>query len=184
VEIPSGKLVSAVQLESELRAAFPALRVFFRHHLPLDRRDEAEDFAQETLLAAWRALALDAKVATHPTRYLLGIARHKCLDAKRRDGNQALLKPLPGEKIIAEELAMASAENVLMHAQIRRRMVAALAKLPPDERMLLHLCFLEGIPHGEACRHLGITPPEGSRLKYRAIERMRFLLRGVGAGIS
>jgi DNA-directed RNA polymerase specialized sigma24 family protein len=47
---------SPVPIEGLLLGAFPALRAFFRHRLPAERRGEAEDFAQETLLAAWQAL--------------------------------------------------------------------------------------------------------------------------------
>jgi RNA polymerase sigma factor (sigma-70 family) len=119
----------------------------------------------------------------NPSRYLVGIARYKCLDALRRRGDPGVHYPTTSEgEEFAADLGEAAAENLVLCAEIRRRLAQALSKLPDNERQLLYFCFFEEVPHREAARTLGISPEAASRLKYRALDRLRFLLRSIKTG--
>jgi hypothetical protein len=51
-----------------------------------------------------------------------------------------------------------------------------LERLPQLERAMTE-GMLRGIAHDELCQAIGLDPTEGSRVKWRAIERLRFEMR-------
>jgi len=162
-----------------LLAMYPALLTFFRRRLPAHRNDEARDLTHDTLLAAWAAVARSEPGVIHDlTHYVIGIARNKYQDALReayRSGGPSVdATEVDGYTARLQE---AAAERQLLEAEWKARWTRSLRKLRPGEREILRLRFVEEIGNAEACRRLGISPYEGSRLKYRALEKLRFLLR-------
>ncbi len=128
-------------------AAFAAL--VRRHEPPLRRYtrrlagDEGDDIAQESMLAAWRALGQwrgDGSFAG----WLRTIATRRFLDRQRRAG-PAMFAPLDSD--IAAPVG----------GEDRRIAIdRALASLPPRERAAALLVFGEGHSHGEAAVMLGL----------------------------
>jgi RNA polymerase sigma-70 factor (ECF subfamily) len=154
------------------------LVTFFRHHLPGYLSTDAEDLAQETLTATWAALEKDAENVRDPMHFLRGVARHKVADALRRDHRRRFV---PLDELIESPtralIADASIQHKLLRADLERSLRRALRSLPPVEEQILRLRFCEGLTNEDASRRLGISPAEGSRLKYVALQRLRVILK-------
>lgn len=123
-------------------------------------RTEAEDLAQDTLLAAYRQQE-GFRSGANPVAYLMGIARRRW-----RDGNRSRRE--------AEELdeGTVTASDATPEWIDRLTLRAALDRLPEAERRALELTAIEGHTYTEAARLLG--EPAGT-LKWRVYEATRKL---------
>lgn len=161
-------------LEVDLHVTYRNVRAFFIRRLPPELRQEADDLVQETLIAT--ILAADRSsgpLLRSPSAYVLGIARRKAADLFR--GTQRAQRreaPTPVEQL-GQDLGM---EARLAADQEAARLRSALAFLPPLERQLLHLRYETGMGNAEAARLAGLSPEEASRLRYRALARLRRIL--------
>lgn len=160
---------------------------FFRRRLPQTGIDSAEDLCQETMLAAWLGAVNGSQVVRSPGRYLRGIAVRKLCDRLRWEYRRPAMtcEPIdlrPGQEPPGED----DPELRLMAAESRAALVRALNHLPAPESRLLRLCLFEGCTHGEACRRIGISNEDGSRVKYRAVRRLREALSPISddAGVG
>jgi RNA polymerase sigma factor (sigma-70 family) len=136
--------------------------------------DDAEEIAQETLLAVWRKAALFDPFTTGAAAWIYTIARNLRIDAVRRAArtgtvdNEAELDYLvdPSE----------SADDVMARDDEAVRIAKALSSLSEEQSMAIRLSFIEGRPHPEIATTLGI--PLGtvkSRIRL-AMNRLRALL--------
>ena len=128
-------------------------------------RASAEDLLQQTFLSAWQAAAQfrgDASVRT----WLFAIARHAAFrHAERRAREPIADTPLDALDERAELLALglsagwgsASPEALVLAAEDRARVEAALGRLDADDREILTLRELEDLPGDETARLLGIS---------------------------
>ena len=110
-------------------------------------REEAADALQDALLSAYRGAAGyrgDARVST----WLHRVVVNACLDRVRRRAARPTV-PLPEQEPAAPGDPLADRETALDVA-------AALAALPPDQRVALVLVDLQGLPVEEAASALGI----------------------------
>lgn len=150
-------------------AAFAALvRV---HEAPLRRYlarlagADGDDIAQESLLAAWRALG-QWRGEGGFGGWLRTIATRRFLDSKRR--RQVPTRPFePGDEPI--------------HDDAREQRIAidrALASLPPRERAAALLLFAEGHSHSEAAAILGLPLGTLKSIAARARAALIPLLEG------
>lgn len=96
----------------------------------------AEDLCQETFLAAVNELRKGRIVET-PAAWIFGIARHKLLDHYRR--SRQLETRFDGEREV--DVAMSID---LDGDDVRERVIAALAAVPPAQRAVLVLHYLDG----------------------------------------
>ena len=156
----------------------PALVAFFRRRLPRGRAGEAEDLAHDTLIAAWVALARGGGDPVRDTvPYVLGIARNKCNRALRAGYG---VKDVPLDPTETEGACSLAARDVADYRAVelewREALAWALGRLAVLVRSFLYLRFFEGMDNEGACRRLGILPDVGSRIKYRALEKLRYLL--------
>ena len=167
---------------SELRKAilgnYPAILAFFRARLTGERADHAEDLAQETMIAAFNAFADGAPVDIHdPASYVLGIARRKLAhlirDGYRRPTVSLIVRS--DEKINAVVLK-ASAELQMVEREQIARLAEAMESLSQRDRRVLLLLYNEGLGNSEVAARIGQTPDNTSRIKYRALEKLRRLL--------
>lgn len=136
---------------------------------------QAEDLAQETMLAVWRKAALyDAGNASAST-WIFTIARNLRIDALRRErrGGAIQVEEVEAEyEVDAAPLADARFLTAEAEARVRR----ALKSLPSDQLRVIEMSFFEEQPHGEIARTLRI--PLGtvkSRVRL-AMRRLRGLL--------
>ena len=104
--------------------------------------DHADDLAQDTFIAAWRAAASWRQEGSYRS-WLLRIAWRQFLSGRR---HQRPTEPLE------------MAENVGFEAGGHRKtaIVQAMARLGERERMAALLCFAEGYSHGEAANIMDV----------------------------
>jgi RNA polymerase sigma-70 factor, ECF subfamily len=117
----------------------------------------AEDLTQETFFAAVRELKRDRRV-DDPTRWVLGIARHKLLDHYRAQERADVPSAEVGDEVDARPFDTSAADA-------RERAVTALTSLPAAQRAAVVL------------RHFdGFTVPEVAELMGRSVEAVESLL--------
>ncbi|MBL8833668.1 MAG: sigma-70 family RNA polymerase sigma factor [Rhodospirillales bacterium] len=157
------------------RAAFARL---FGHFAPRVKayllrlgadKGQAEDLAQEVMLAVWRkAPAYDAKLAS-PATWIFAIARNRRIDSLRRDRRAQIDAQDPG--LLPEPEALP--DRTLDAGRWERRLAAALDELPAEQAQMLRLAYYEDRSHGDIAQSLRL--PLGtvkSRLRL-AVARLR-----------
>lgn len=170
----SDELVQAVAQGD--RAAFARL---FEHYAPriktfLMRRGaaaaEAEELAQEAMLAVWRKAGQFDPARATASAWIFAIARNLRIDQHRRNRGA----PEPDAALDPEPPPLA--DTVLGTVQIATRVQAAIEGLPPEQGEALRLAFFNECSHSELGARLGI--PLGtvkSRLRL-AMGRLRTAL--------
>jgi RNA polymerase sigma-70 factor (ECF subfamily) len=153
-----GARIAAIASRGD-RDAFGELFAFFAPRLKayLQRTGEAqaEELAQETMLAVWRKAGLFDPGSASAATWIFTIARNLRIDALRRERRGGAIRveeveaefavdeePLPDQRVLAEETD--------------RRVRTALKKLPADQLRVIEMSFFEGRPHGEIARTLEI----------------------------
>jgi RNA polymerase sigma-70 factor, ECF subfamily len=145
----------------------PRLKSWFRRSGSTS--EQAEDLAQETMLAVWRKADSFDPTRAGASTWIFTIARNQRIDAMRRMPRQALDAEDPS---LAPQ-APAAPDAVLATAQRESRLRAALSALPDDQAEVIRLSFFEDRPHADIERVLSI--PLGtvkSRLRL-AMNRLR-----------
>ncbi len=170
--------MSFVQTE---RPAYPELLAFFRRRLPLDAREDAQDLCQETLMAALRSQRAALPTMRRPDQYVRGIAVHKLQDAMRRRYRRRTV-PLELTDTATEIFhhTEANPEARIIESEARQELMRALEHLDGRERGLLELTYFSAVGHHQACERLGVSTAAGSRLKYRALQKLRRTLGPAG----
>ncbi|MGC8475972.1 MAG: sigma-70 family RNA polymerase sigma factor [Acetobacteraceae bacterium] len=158
------------------RAAFAALFGQFAPRIKafLMRRGlgaaEAEELAQEAMLAVWRKSAQFDPARATAAAWIFAIARNLSIDAHRR------ARPAPMPDPALDPDPPATADALLGEAQRAARVRGVLDTLPAEQAEALRLAFFEEHSHAEMGSLLGI--PLGtvkSRLRL-AMARLRAAL--------
>lgn len=133
-------------------------------------QSEAEELAQETLLAA--LLGIDACRSESGYRaWLLGIARKKCLkhlERRRLQHSRLFLVPSPSEAESAEELLQQK-----QHAAEAR---SALEQVKPSEREALLLRYVGALSFKEVAEACGVPEAAARKRVSRGLLRLREVL--------
>jgi RNA polymerase sigma-70 factor (ECF subfamily) len=124
---------------------------------------EAEDAAQEGLVAAWRALSSLAEPAAF-SAWVTRIVGRRCLRRARRSARWLPLELVP------EPAADADPSGDIDVATI-------LGRLAPRQRAVLHLTVIDGMSDGEIGAALGISPASVRAHRRRARESVARMLR-------
>ena len=187
----------AATLETALRAAregdvaaFNRLVVEYQRLLfnvcyrTLGSREDAADATQDALLSAFRALAQFNGPVEGLRAWLLRIAVNVCYDQLRRrqrrpaDSLDAMAGDVArGESSPADRLPdpAPGPEQHTLSAETARAIQAAIDGLPPDQRMTVILCDVQGLSYEEAAH---ATSVELGTVKSR-LSRARAQLRVV-----
>lgn len=154
--------------DTEFLSMVPGLRMIA---LGMSRRlvgdGEAEDMAQDTMLALW-TIRDGLLSADHARSCAARTARHRCIDALRRR------KACVGDDTVAGHPAPRHAgpdsqlEQKDNDEWLRRR----LAALPPNEQIVLRLRQVEMMPTDEIARIVGISSKSVATLLARARHKM------------
>ncbi len=163
------------------RAGFA--RLYERHAavvLSLCRRcstlGDAEDAAQDTFLRAFSRLG-QVRNAEGFRRWLYAIARNVCAERRRsgrrrdRHENQASMNRLECEE------AVSTASEVVDRAEQLERLGAALDSLDENERLAIHLYYLEPDPPEAAADAMGLSRSGFYKLVHRARHHLAVLMR-------
>jgi len=151
-------------------AAFDALAVDYAPRVyrlavrMLGDAEEAEEALQETMLRAYRSLGKFRGEAAFST-WLYAITARVCLTRKRA----AKLRP---EQVPYEELRIATCDTAeqMLRREAGDRVQRALNALPPRDRLLMVLRFVEELSHEEIARVMGWSV-ENSRTRLLRAKR-------------
>jgi RNA polymerase sigma-70 factor (ECF subfamily) len=131
-----------------------------------------EDVVAQTFLLAWRDLPR-LRDARRFDPWLFRIAHNQAMSAHRR--RKTL--PLEAAPEPADPSPFSSPQAALDASAEARALSEALRRLPQPQRSVLILRFLHGWAHADVARALGKREEAVRALQYRALGRMRELLR-------
>jgi len=136
-------------------------------HLP-----DAEDVAGEVMLEVVRDLGRFDGDAAGLRSWVLSIAHHRLLDARRRSQRRpsTVGEPEPGGPYAAEE---PGPEEAMLASEGLSRLVPALESLTEDQRSVLLLRVIGDLPISEVARITGKRPGAVKQLQRRAAAAMR-----------
>lgn len=113
----------------------------------------AEDVAQETFISAYRNVARMRGATLRP--WLLRVAANACIDELRRRRRQphvSLDAPAPEtepERRLDVPDPAAGPEQLALRLEVCEALQAELLRLPPDQRLAVILCDVEGLSYEE-----------------------------------
>jgi RNA polymerase sigma-70 factor (ECF subfamily) len=118
----------------------------------LGRHGEAEEVLQEVFLWLWRNPRRYDPRRSSLRGWLLVLARSRALDVLRSDKSRRLREEGVGRETPArlDPVPLAGLEE----RDRRRRVAAALATLPPEQRKCLELAFFSGLSHTQIAEQL------------------------------
>jgi len=135
---------------------------------------EAEDALQETFIRAYRLLdTLD-----DPRRlrsWLFGIARRVCAE-RRRSGMRRARHEANAMTVMPPHADAPAAADGCLRSEALSRLDAALEALPDDERLAVHLYYLDPDPIRAASESLGLSRSGFYKLLARAREHLARLM--------
>jgi len=138
--------------------------------------DTAEELTQEIMLTVWRrAISYDPAKAAAST-WLFTIARNRRIDYLR--GNSRIEVELDDEMLDIETTDSDTQARFVANEQSAVRLEAALDRLPPEQRQVMHLSYYRGQSHGAIAKWLDL--PIGtvkSRIRL-AMQSVRSHLQG------
>jgi RNA polymerase sigma factor (sigma-70 family) len=133
---------------------------------------DAEDAAQEALIILFRKIGT-LRATGALASWMFQIVRHECLRRAR-----ALTRPA---EPLGEPVVGSAEDDVLVRLELER-VAAAVAALPPDQRQVLIMRDVQGLPGGVVARHLGLSTAAMKSRLHRARVAVRQDLGLVGEG--
>ncbi|TXS20058.1 RNA polymerase sigma factor [Streptomyces sp. ms191] len=135
---------------------------------------DAEDAAQEALIILYRKIGT-LRASGALASWMFRIVRNECLRQVR------LLVPRRVDRAPAEEEAPAepSAEEAVLHRQEVARIASAVGALPRDQRQVLVMRDIQGLPGRTVARALGLSDAAMKSRLHRARAALRHSLESV-----
>lgn len=148
-------------------------------------REDAEDLAQETFLAAFRSLALFRGEARFST-WLYRIAVNKCRDWLRSRRPLAPLSDQEDDEGAGPELAIEThdPERALLQKELAGSLEQAIQTLPPSHREAFVLKHVEGLSYEEMSEVLSVGRDALKMRVYKARVRLRQILSPLHEEVS
>jgi len=131
----------------------------------------AEDAVQDAFMTAWRTAAAFDPARGKASTWLLTLVHRRAVDVVRREERRRG-DPLDDAPIASGD---ATDESVEVREE-RRRVQAALAQLPPDQREALELAYYGGLTQTELAERLGVPLGTIKSRMFTALSRLRDLL--------
>jgi RNA polymerase sigma-70 factor, ECF subfamily len=131
----------------------------------------AEDAVQDGFLTAWRTAAGFDPARGKASTWLLTLVHRRAVDVVRREERR--------RADVLDDAPIASGDATDESAEIRderRRVQAALAKLPPDQREALELAYYGGLTQTELAERLSVPLGTIKSRMFTALSRLRDLL--------
>jgi RNA polymerase sigma-70 factor, ECF subfamily len=129
----------------------------------------AEELTQDTLLMVWRKAALYSPEKGNPTTWIFTIARNLRIDRLRREFPWQEFTSAMAEAIPSDERAP---DDKVSDHQRQVRVRDVLTTLPPEQREVVTLAFIEGLSHSEISTRLSLplgTVKSRFRLAYHKV---------------
>lgn len=173
--VTDADLIRAVQAGNER-----ALETLYERYLPSVWRyafahlaghaSAAEDIVSETFLAAVGQISRLRPEGGSVGGWLIGIARHKIGDLRRRRGR--VKTGVPAEPR-AQDDETSDPSASLETAETRAQVAAIMDALPDDQRLALEWKYLDDLPVREIAHRMGRTEKAAETLLYRARNAFR-----------
>ena len=176
-------------------AAFNALVLAYQRQLfnicyrTLGNAEDAADATQDALLSAFRGLKSFNGAAAGLRPWLVRIAVNTCYDHLRRRQRRAA-DSLDAMRTIDTDHDTSAAERVAdpgagpeqssLTAETARQIQAAIDRLPPDQRLTVILCDVQGFSYDEAAHAMSIELGTVKSRLSRARAQLRELLAQKG----
>lgn len=138
-------------------------------------RAVADELVVDTMLAVWQG-ASGFRSGSRVSTWILGITRHKALDAGRRSARRRNDIALDDAGEIVDEAA--GPARIAEQDDKNRLFNAATAQLSAEHREALHLAFVDGLPYDEIAQLLDV--PENTvktRIHYAKRKLQDLLVR-------
>jgi RNA polymerase sigma-70 factor (ECF subfamily) len=166
---------------AELCADEPSFRTWYASALPrvygyvhgcaAGDLDLAAEITQEAFIAAVDARrSFDGRL--DPVNWICSIARHALIDHYRRAGRDRRRHL----SLVIREIALDGDARAWARTDARDEMVSALRAVTPDQRAVLVLHYVDGLPVRDIARQLGRSEVSVESLLARGRERLRTLL--------
>jgi RNA polymerase sigma-70 factor (ECF subfamily) len=175
-------LVTFLQTNQQTLLAFIRSRIGSQ----LQKKIEPEDVLQEASMEAIRVLGQTDLSTWDPLHWLFQICERKIIDAHRRHftsqkraaGREAALPAGSDAAGLANLLAasMTTPSQAFSRDQRQLRMLAALETLPDDQREVLRLRYLVGLPSKEIAKKIGKSDGATRVMISRALSRLQEML--------
>ena len=142
----------------------------------------AEDATQETFLSAYRSVG--RMRGTSARSWLLRIATNACIDELRRRRRQPQLSldvPVTGtdeDRPLEVADPVDGPERLALRGELCTALQAELLRLPPDQRLAVILCDVEGLSYEEIAASMGSSIGTVKSRISRGRSRLRDALRG------
>jgi RNA polymerase sigma-70 factor (ECF subfamily) len=134
--------------------------------------DRAEDAVSETYLDAWRQLP-GLRQEDRFEAWIFRIAHNRAVDELRRRTSEPLETQ---DELLAPEFQSPAA--ALDRKVDQERLRQALMDLPRDQREVVLLHQIRGLPHSEIARQMGRREGASRALLHRAVRNLRESVRG------
>jgi RNA polymerase sigma-70 factor, ECF subfamily len=144
-------------------------------------RDETmtEDLVIDTMTEVWRA-AGRFESRSQVSTWILGIARHKAIDAIRKRTGDTPTVAIDATLQVPD--CTASPHDIAASEEVRRIMQRAFTRLSPDHQEALRLAFFEELRYEQIAALLGIPANTVKSRVYYAKEQLRRVLAEYPAG--
>lgn len=150
-------------------------RVYAYAFYQLGDHHDAEDATERTFLAALRALPEFRDEGATFRAWLFRIA-HNTLANALRSRSRRRTEPLPED--LQRAAPDADPAQLVARADERRRILAAVRRLPDDRRQVILLRFVDGLSTLEIAQVLDRSPGAVRVLQHRALRVLASQLRG------
>jgi RNA polymerase sigma-70 factor (ECF subfamily) len=131
----------------------------------------AQDAVQDAFLGVWRTAAAFDPARGKASTWLLTLVHRRAVDLVRREDRRRA-DPLDDAPIASGDATDESAEV----REERRRVQAALAQLPADQREALELAYYGGLTQSELAERLGVPLGTVKSRMFTGLSRLRDLL--------
>jgi RNA polymerase sigma-70 factor (ECF subfamily) len=193
---PDAKLIERIRAHDEkalgdfLAVRRPQLTAFVERRLgaALRRKVEPDDVLQETCAEAIRSLPQSDLREREVFGWLCQIAERRIIDAhrkyissqKREAGREVPIHASPdtsrGGLIDLLVASMTSASKAFSRDQKQLRLLAALDKLPAEQREALRLRYVDGLPSKDIAQRLGKTDGAVRVMLTRSLAKLQQIL--------
>ena len=142
----------------------------------LQDRQEAEDIVSESFMAFWNGRE-DAPLANNLPAYILGIVKHKCLDALRsRESNERRCRNIYQQACRDAQVRVLQNDELtqkLFQDEIIAIIERELAKMPARTAAIFNASRVEGKTYKEIAESLGIPVRTVTREIQNALAQLR-----------
>ena len=133
--------------------------------------EQAEDLVQETMIAVWSKASMYVPERGGVTTWIFTIARNLRIDRLRRE-KTSMFTDIDDYDAESDDVP---ADDALSRLQEDSQVAKALAKIPPEQRELLIMSYVDDLPQSEIAAKLQIplgTVKSRMRLAYRRMQKL------------